>query len=48
MKQKHNEQLHMEEYSIEINEHFTNEQQLVYEVETGIFQQYSRIYFLNH
>ena len=38
MKQKHNKQLHMEDYSIEYS---TNEQQLIYEVISGIFLEYS-------
>ena len=34
MEQKRNKQLHTEKYSIE---YFTNEQQLIYEVISGIF-----------
>ena len=38
MEQKHNKQLHTEEYSIEYSPH---EQQLIYEVISGIFLKYS-------
>ena len=38
MEQKHNKQLHTEEYSIEYS---ASEQQLIYEVIPGIFLEYS-------
>ena len=38
MEQKHNKQLHKDEYSIEYSAH---QQQLIYEVIFGIFQEYS-------
>ena len=38
MEQKHNKQLHTEEYSIAYSAH---EQQLIYEVISGIFLKYS-------
>ena len=38
MEQKHNKQLHTEEYSIEYSAH---EQQLIYEVISGIFPEHS-------
>ena len=38
MEQKHNKQLHMEEYSMEYSSH---EQQLIHEVISGIFLEYS-------
>ena len=38
MEQKHNKQLHMEEYSME---YFAHEQQLIYKVISRIFLEYS-------
>ena len=38
MEQKHNKQMHMEEYSTEYSAH---EQQLIYEVISGISLEYS-------
>ena len=38
MEQKHNKQPHKEEYSVEYSAH---EQQLIYEVISGIFLEYS-------
>ena len=38
MEQKHNKQLHMEEYP---SEYSASEQQLIYEVISGIFLEYS-------
>ena len=38
MEQKHNKQLHTAEYPIEYSDH---EQQLIYEVISGIFLKYS-------
>ena len=41
MEQKHNKQLHTQEYSIEYSAH---DQQLIYEVISGMFLEYSSRY----
>ena len=43
MEQKHNKQLHTGEYPIEYSSH---EQQLIYEIISGIFLKYSALYAL--